>query len=315
MTPDGAANARRPLVIGLVNNMPDAALASTERQFEALLSDASANRDVILRYSSLLELPRGAAAHLHIRSRYWSLADLWEAGLDGLIVTGNEPRAASLNDEPYWSALVEVIARAATSVPSTIFSCLAAHAAVLHFDGIERRRLSEKRSGIYVHAVDNNHALTLGLAAELPTPHSRWNDLAAPELIHAGYRMLSASPANGADVFVRERQGRLLVFLQGHLEYESETLLREYRRDVLRYASGEAGSYPTLPAGYFTPAARSILRDFEAQVRAGTVVSPATDFPYAAAASGVENRWHAPAVRLYANWLTWLDGYRQQPGG
>ena len=66
---------------------------------------------------------------------------MWDTRLDGLIVTGTEPKSKNLDDEPYWAALPQVIDWAREHTHSTIWSCLAAHAAVLHTDGIERRPL------------------------------------------------------------------------------------------------------------------------------------------------------------------------------
>ena len=66
-----------------------------------------------------------------------------------MIVTGAEPIAATLPEEPFWQDLTDMIDWAKTNTRSTIWSCLAAHAAVLHLDGIERQRLDTKCSGIY----------------------------------------------------------------------------------------------------------------------------------------------------------------------
>src|SRR5438552_12541352 len=92
----------RPIVIGIVNNMPDAALEGVESQFSDLLQAASGSRSMLLRFSSLPEIPRGPAASRHVSSSYWHISDLMGSPLDALIVTGTEPRSASLRDEPYW---------------------------------------------------------------------------------------------------------------------------------------------------------------------------------------------------------------------
>ena len=42
-------------------------------------------------------------------ARYRDIAELWDTPLDGLIVTGTEPRAADLKDEPYWEALSALV--------------------------------------------------------------------------------------------------------------------------------------------------------------------------------------------------------------
>src|SRR5579871_4117926 len=94
----GLAEAARPLRIGLVNNMPDAALQATETQFQGLLRDAAGAEDIRLRLSSFPELPRGAEALAHIRAHYWPLERVLASSLDGLIVTGTEPRTPRLSD-------------------------------------------------------------------------------------------------------------------------------------------------------------------------------------------------------------------------
>src|SRR5712675_2088445 len=94
-----------PIVIGLVNNMPDAALQTTERQFRELLFAASQGHVVSLRLFSLPELPRTEAGRSYVSERYADIRDLWTSHFDGLIVTGTEPRAPMLCDEPYWHTL------------------------------------------------------------------------------------------------------------------------------------------------------------------------------------------------------------------
>src|SRR5579864_2571933 len=126
----------RGIVVALVNNMPDAALRTTERQFRELLTAASQGRDVRLVLFALPDIARSAAASAHIAAHYRDISELWGSRVDGLIVTGTEPRVPVLDDEPYWPALTRLVGWAENHTGSTIWSCLAAHAAVLHTDGI-----------------------------------------------------------------------------------------------------------------------------------------------------------------------------------
>src|SRR5215471_17397553 len=118
----------RFLEIGLVNNMPDAALQSTERQFLGLLHAAAEDIPVRLRLFTLPGVPRSQIGRQYLRSGYRDIGELWSSHLDGLIVTGTEPRAPSLPDEPYWGSLCTLIDWAQQNTISTIWSCLAAHA-------------------------------------------------------------------------------------------------------------------------------------------------------------------------------------------
>jgi homoserine O-succinyltransferase/O-acetyltransferase len=294
-----------PLVIGLVNNMPDAALRSTEAQFAALLEAASGSLAVKLRLSWFPELLRSADAQEHIQRSYWPIDELLNGPLDAVIVTGTEPRAARLADEPHWDRSVQLLAFAQQHLAASIWSCLAAHAAVLSMDGIERRRLAEKRCGVYRHGILTGHPLLEGVSAPMAMPHSRWNELSPEELREAGYTLLSWSAETGADAFVRHGRS-LLLFFQGHPEYQDTTLLKEYRRDVGRYLSGQQPHYPTLPDGYLFADATVALEAFRETALARRDVALLERFPFSAVAAGIENGWRASAVTIYRNWLSFI---------
>jgi homoserine O-succinyltransferase len=100
---------RNCLTIGLVNNMPDAACEATERQFIELLRAAASDVVVLLKLFSVATVPRSEATRAEIASRSRDLSALWDAPLDGLIVTGTEPVAADLKVEPYWNPLCDLL--------------------------------------------------------------------------------------------------------------------------------------------------------------------------------------------------------------
>ena len=79
--------------------------------------------------------------------------------LDALIITGAQPHAARLSEEPYWEELIELIDWAKEHTASTILSCLAAHAGVLYLDGIERRPFPEKCTGVFAFQAQRDHPL------------------------------------------------------------------------------------------------------------------------------------------------------------
>jgi homoserine O-succinyltransferase/O-acetyltransferase len=306
----GRPGAGAAMRIGLINNMPDAALQSTEAQFRGLLEAAAGEHQISVRLSSFPELPRGAEALERIREHYWPIEELLEEPLEGLIVTGTEPRAPQLKDEPYWGRFGDLLEWAQNHTAASIWSCLAAHAAVETLDGIQRQRLAQKRCGVYEHHTLSGHALLQGVSSPLPMPHSRWNELPVDALRSAGYTLLSWSAAGGADAFLRERRGSLLLFFQGHPEYEDTTLLKEYRRDVGRYLSGTQANYPTLPVGYLSERATAELEAFGDEARARREAAQLEKFPFAAVAQALTNRWQSSAVAMYRNWLAVIAARR-----
>jgi homoserine O-succinyltransferase len=114
--------------------------------------------------------------------------------------------------------------------------------------------------------------------------------------------MLTRTKDGGVDAFVKQTKS-LFVFLQGHPEYEANTLLLEYRRDIGRYLRHERASYPEVPQGYFdqnVTEALSVLRDRALANRCEDLLA---DFPLGLLENRVKNRWLSTGARLYGNWL------------
>lgn len=302
------------LHIGLINNMPDGALVATERQFLKLLDRASGSLPVLVSLFAFPEVHRGEAGKRHISDGYSSSKELLNSHLDGLIVTGAEPRTLDLTGESYWSSLTRIIDWAGYNTHSAVWSCLAAHAAVLHTDGIHRRRLGEKRFGVFECSRNADHFLTAGLPSIVDMPHSRWNDLALDDLEACGYRALTVSDQS-VDSFFREQNNSLFVFFQGHPEYEAETLLLEYRRDVGRYLRGERGTFPPLPQRYFGREAVATLTAFRIRALAERGEELFAEFPdRGLTGRGGANTWQTAAVQTYCSWLAFLNGAKQLRG-
>jgi homoserine O-succinyltransferase len=290
--------------IGLVNNMPDSALEATERQFLTLLEAAAGNVAIRVTFYAIPEIPRGDSGKRYLRA-YRPISDLWDsrptAPLDGLIVTGTEPRAADLEAEPYWGSLVQLMDWADSNTASSVWSCLAAHAAVLHLDGIRRRRLDSKRFGIFECSPCDTHRLMSSVPPCMRMPHSRWNDLREDALTSSGYSILMRSRA-GVDAFVKQRKS-LFVCIQGHPEYEDDTLLKEYRRDVKRYLEGETDTYPSMPHDYFDEEGIVAWLARRERAMSGRRAGFSAGFPVIGT---VKNTWRLTGERLYRNWLSYL---------
>jgi homoserine O-succinyltransferase len=139
-------------------------------------------------------------------------------------------------------------------------------------------------------------------------PHSRQNEVHEDELVSKGYRILTRSPEVGADIFVRE-DVVLFIFLQGHLEYDTEALFREYRRDVGRFLAGERDDYPEMPTGYFNSEAASGLVTF--QERAVRRRSAETLLQFPGSPARLAWKWRSPALSLYSNWLSYVELQRE----
>jgi homoserine O-succinyltransferase len=300
----GARAGREPLVIGLVNNMPDPALRTTEQQFRELLAAAAgADLEVRLRLFSFPELSRGDEGRAYVARHYEPIAQLWNGAFDGLIVTGAEPRTATIADEVYWPSLTRLTEWAMDSATPTVWSCLAAHAAVLCLDGIVRRRLDAKLSGVFCCSRRGDDPLVAGLPASWHVPHSRLNTLDSAQLTSAGYEIASCSQEAGVDTFVLRRRA-CFVFYQGHPEYDRGVLFREYRRDIGRFLAGTMDRYPEMPRGYFDEETAAALQAFRTRAERERTPALLEALPASGARKKSPYEWHDVGVRLYRNWLT-----------
>jgi homoserine O-succinyltransferase len=297
------------LHIGLVNNMADAALVGTEDQFLTLLEEAAGDMPIHVTLYALPKMGRKPYGQRRVGSFYYGTEHLWEQPPeqfpDGLIVTGCEPLTADLRDEAYWSSLQRLLAWTQEHERSAMWSCLAVHAAVLALDGIERVRSQHKQFGIFTCEQAAPHALFAGAPASLRFPHSRWNGVSADQLAAKGYQVLTRTSDGGVDTFVKQEAG-LFVFFQGHPEYQSGSLMGEYRRDVGRYLKGEMATYPLLPLDYFDEATERSLREIEAKARVSLQEKLLGEVSDLLSSVRIPNTWRSTAVLIYRNWLDHL---------
>src|SRR5258706_3094625 len=296
----GNGHNRTAIHVGLVNNMPDAAMRAHELQFARLLKDAAGKLDVRLRLFSLRSIARDEQARSRMAGFYDDAAFLQAANIDALIVTGAGPVADDLRNEPYRKELAALIDWAGMGTVSTLFSNSAAHAAILHMDGIACRPLPAKLSGIYGSARVEDDPLFFNTAPLPPVPHSRRTHAAESDLLARGYRVLArldSKDGGAVDIFTREPPGySRFVFLQGHPEYDPGTLGREYLRDIGRFLQGETDERPSVPEHYFDRATENRL--------AG--IADKSDLSlYREVVLGALPRqiWRSNTVRLFSNWL------------
>jgi len=291
----GSRGTKATLHIGLVNNMPDAAMRATELQFARLLKDAASAFDVRLHLFAMPEIARGETQRSRMEGFYADVATLPQSGMDGLIITGAEPLTEALDGELYWQALTRLMDWSASETISTLFSCLAAHAAVLHFDGIPRRPLPKKISGVFASMRAADDPLLAGLPARGATPHSRKNGLLESDLVAKDYRILSRLTDGSVDAFARDGKSRL-IFFQGHPEYGAETLGREYLRDVGRFLRGE-GPRPAIPENYFDRVTENALQALAARE------ARISDYSEIVLGAVPLQSWRSYTLKLFANWI------------
>lgn len=305
LTPERATHQSiRELHIGLLNIMPDAALEATERQFFRLVGACNQIAQFHVHPFTIDGLERGPEALAHIGKYYESFEQIKRDGLDALIISGANVTHDHLQEEDFWRPLTEVFEWAKENVTSVLCSCLATHALIQHCYGVERTRLPAKRWGVYSHrVVDRSHPLVAEINTRFDVPHSRYNEVFRSDMEKHGLKVLVASNEAGVHLAVSP-DGFRIVFFQGHPEYDDISLLKEYKREVLRYYRAERDDYPPYPEHYFDDSAQRLLAEYGSHVQAARHGGRQLKaMPEEQIVGGLDITWRDSAKAVFNNWL------------
>ncbi|MBF0350333.1 MAG: homoserine O-succinyltransferase [SAR324 cluster bacterium] len=294
----------RELNIGLLNMMPDAALQATERQFMRLIGSCNQIAQFYIHPFSIPGLARGKDTQDYINNFYTSFESVKKQGLDALIITGANVASPMLEQQPFWHTLKEVISWATENVASVLCSCLSTHALVKHLYNIDRYMLPQKLWGVYSHRITQvEHPVLRDINTRFDVPQSRYNTLLREQLEKAGLKILVESLDGGVNMAVSPDNFRIF-FLQGHPEYDSNSLLKEYKREILLFLDGKRPDYPPSPENYFSPEAQSIAEQYKLMVfiakEKGTPIPP---FPEQRIEPYLDNTWRDTGKAIFNNWL------------
>lgn len=294
----------RELHIGFLNMMPDAALVATERQFIRLVGNCNRIAQFYVYPFSLPGLPRSAQTLEYIDRYYCNFDDLRKQGLDALIITGANVENPDLEQEPFWVPLMEVVRWADENVSSTLCSCLATHALLKYRYGIERQPLPAKRWGVYNHRIAQpGHPLLRDINTRFDVPHSRYNEISRQQLEDAGLTILVEGRVGGVHMAVSPDQFRMIYF-QGHPEYDRNSLLKEYKREVMRYMVGELETPPPYPENYFSEEAIQLLEAFIAKLKREEPAKADLSALFEKELEALlDNTWGDTAKAVVNNWL------------
>jgi len=289
--------------IGLLNMMPDAALAATERQFFRLIAESNAIAQFYVHPFTLPEISREPSAQKHIDQYYETFEEIKRGGLDALIITGANVRGSELQSQDFWNPLMQVVDWAYDNVTSTLCSCLASHAVIEYRYAQQRLAQKNKIWGVFPHRVVNkSHPIVSDINTQFDVPHSRWNAITPEQFKQADLRVLVESD-QGVHL-ATSPDGFRFVFFQGHPEYDTVSLLKEYKRDLQLFAHGRLKKCPPFPENYLGEQQKAILGEYI--VRLVSAVQSDTklpDFPEKILLEGLDNTWHDTAESVIGNWM------------
>lgn len=231
----------RPLHVLILNLMPTK--IETETQLLRKLSNTPLQVDVEFMQTSSYQPTHVAASHLETFYRVFD--DIKDRYFDGMIITGAPLDYTDFEDVSYWDEVCQIMEWSKTHVHCTLYMCWGAFAGLYYHYGINRIDRPEKLSGVYEHRVlKRSSPLFRGFDDIFYCPQSRAMTV-RQEDIEKISELEVLAVSDEAGVTVAKRKDSRQFFMTGHLEYDSDTLAKEYFRDL------EKGMNPNIPVNYF----------------------------------------------------------------
>lgn len=218
----------RPIEIAIVNLMPTK--VETETQLLRLVSNSPLQVKV-----TLIKTDSYTPTHVsgtHLTKFYKTFEEIKARRFDGLIITGAPVETIEFEEVKYWDELKTIMQWAERSVTSTMFICWGAQAGLYYHYGVKKRLLDKKLFGIYKNsAVNPFDPLLKGLDDEFFIPMSRHTEIEEETVLSCPSLEVLARGKDCGISIIKSRDDKK-IFLTGHSEYDRETLLREYKRDL-----------------------------------------------------------------------------------
>ncbi len=217
----------RPLKIAIVNLMPTK--ETTETQLLRLLGNTPLQIDI-----SLVRMENHESTHVseeHLEKFYIPSSEIFKHKYDGMIITGAPVEQMPFEDVDYWSELCDIMDYAKKNVFSTLYICWGAQAGLYHNYGIKKIPLEKKAFGIIPnHKIAESDPLLRGFDDVFPIPTSRHTTVSRNSILKiADLTILAENQEN--EVTISKSGDNRSIFMMGHLEYDTETLAKEYIRD------------------------------------------------------------------------------------
>ena len=231
----------RPMQVAILNLMPNK--IETEIQICRMLSNTPLQ--INIEFVRIHSNDSKNTPKEHLDNFYTLFDDIKHKQYDGLIVTGAPLALMDYEKVNFWDKICDLFDWADKNVTSTMFSCWAAHAALYHHYGLNRKLRKEKLSGVYTHTpLDPKEQLTRGFEDSFNVPHSRYGYIEKSDYLSIPQLKIIAE-SKSVGVYLAASNNKQQVYLTGHPEYDATTLKDEYHRDTGK------GIEPKLPENYF----------------------------------------------------------------
>ena len=218
----------RPMKVLLLNLMPRK--RDTEIQFARLLGNSPLQIELTLMTTASYQPKNEEITYLN--EFYYTLDEIKNNFYDALIITGAPVETLPFEEVAYWKELVNIIKWSDTHVFQRVGICWGAQALLYHQFQIPKYSLDDKIFGIFSHQINQAKLrLMQGFTDDFPMPVSRHTETKISDIKeYLQFDILAYSQRAGIGMMINNNNDDFFIF--NHLEYDFDTLHKEYERDL-----------------------------------------------------------------------------------
>ena len=218
----------RPMKVLLLNLMPRK--RDTEIQFARLLGNSPLQIELTLMTTASYQPKNEETTYLN--EFYYTLDEIKDNFYDALIITGAPVETLPFEEVAYWEELVKIIEWSDTHVFQRVGICWGAQALLYHQFQIPKYSLEDKVFGIFSHQINPAKLrLMQGFTDNFPMPVSRHTETKISDIReYLQFDILAYSQKAGIGMIINNNNDDFFIF--NHLEYDFDTLHKEYQRDL-----------------------------------------------------------------------------------
>lgn len=249
--------------IGIVNLMPKK--SETEAQIVKLLNNC--DEDLNIHFIKINTYKSEHENYRYMQLNYEDFDEIKQK-LDGIIITGAPLEKIEFRDVSYIDELNAILDYIRKNKKYSLYICWGAQVALNHFYGIRKELKGSKIFGVFRHKIIKRDDILKDVYNSFKSPHSRYTSLNRQDIENSnGLELLAITEENEEHILKGNFND---YYILGHLEYDKDTLKKEYLRDLNK------GLKINIPKYYFKN--NSIESD-------------------------IDFSWREDAIKIYSNWI------------
>ena len=249
--------------IGIVNLMPKK--SETEAQIVKLLNNC--DEDLNIHFIKINTYKSEHENYRYMQLNYEDFDEIKQK-LDGIIITGAPLEKIEFRDVSYIDELNAILDYIRKNKKYSLYICWGAQVALNHFYGVRKELKESKIFAVFRHKIIKRDDILKDVYNSFKSPHSRYTSLNRQDIENSNSLELLAITEENEEHILKGNFND--YYILGHLEYDKDTLKKEYLRDLNK------GLKINIPKYYFKN--NSIESD-------------------------IDFSWREDAIKIYSNWI------------